>query len=284
MGIVIFAYIAKTEYQDSRNITEPLTKLHLEQTTEYNISRDQLAKEKYNIKKEKSQRNIERLQSLIIDLPTNKIRLNKINQEKGASTWLSTLPLKAEGYSLSKQEFWSLLKIRYGWPLLRLLNMCNCGAKYDLEHSLSYKKSGFVTLRHNHLRNITANLIDQVCHDVRVDPPLQILTGKTFDSRSTNVRDYARLDISARGFWTKYQMAVFDVRGFDPNAKRYEGKTLQQCYRTNEMEKKRKYNERILRVENGSFGPLVLSVNGGMGKEANKCCSWIAKKLAEKRD
>ena len=60
------------------------------------------------------QHNIERLQSLIIDLRPNKIRLNKINQEKGASTWLSTLPLKDEGYSLSKQEFWDLMKIRYG--------------------------------------------------------------------------------------------------------------------------------------------------------------------------
>ena len=60
------------------------------------------------------QQNIERLQSLIIDLPPNKIRLNKINQEKGASRWLSTLPLKDEGYSLSKQEFWDLMKIRYG--------------------------------------------------------------------------------------------------------------------------------------------------------------------------
>ena len=79
MGIVIFADIAKTEYQNSRNITESLTKLHLEQTTEYNINRDELAKLKYNIKKEKLQRNTERLQSLIIDLPTNKIRLNKIN-------------------------------------------------------------------------------------------------------------------------------------------------------------------------------------------------------------
>ena len=171
MGIVIFAYIAKTEYQDSRNITESLTKLHLEQTTEYNINRDELAKLKYNIKKEKLQRNTERLQSLIIDLPTNKIRLNKINQEKGASTWLSTLPLKEEGYSLSKQEFWDLVKIRYGWPLSRLPNMCSCGAKYDFQHSLSSKKGGFVTLRHNHLCSMTANLIDQVCHDVRVEPP-----------------------------------------------------------------------------------------------------------------
>ena len=114
MGIIIFADIARTEYQNSTHTTESLIKLHLEQTTEYNINRDELAKFKYNIKKEKLQRNTERLQSLIIDLPTNKIRLNKINQEKGASTWLSTLPLKEEGYSLLKQEFWDLVKIRCG--------------------------------------------------------------------------------------------------------------------------------------------------------------------------
>ena len=74
--------------------------------------------------------------------------------------------------------------------------------------------------------------------------PLQILTGETFSSRTTNVRDEARLDISARDFWTKHQEAVFDVRVFDPNAKRYEGKSLQQCYRTTEMEKKRNYQMR----------------------------------------
>ena len=76
-------------------------------------------------------------------------------------------------------------------------------------------------------------------------------------------------------------MIFFDVRVFDPNAKRYEGKTLQQCYRTNEMEKKRKNNERILQVENGRFTRLVFPANGGMGKEANKCYSRIAKKLAQ---
>ena len=86
MEIVIFADIAKTEYQNSRNITESLTKLHLEQSTEYNINRVELAKLKNNIKKEKLHRNTESLQSLIIDIPTNKILLNEINQEKAAST------------------------------------------------------------------------------------------------------------------------------------------------------------------------------------------------------
>ena len=98
MGIVIFTDIAKMEYPNSRNITESLSKLHLEQTTEYNISREEIANLKNNIKKEKLQHNTEQPQTLIIDL-------NEINQEKGASTWLSTLSLKEEQYSLSKQKF-----------------------------------------------------------------------------------------------------------------------------------------------------------------------------------
>ena len=76
MEIVIFADIAKTKYQNSRNI-ESLTKLHLEQSTEYNISRDELAKLGNNIKEEKLQRNTEKLQSLIIDSP---------NQENSETT------------------------------------------------------------------------------------------------------------------------------------------------------------------------------------------------------
>ena len=76
MEIVIFADIAKTKYQNSRNI-ESLTKLHLEQSTEYNISREELAKLGNNIKEEKLQRNTEKLQSLIIDSP---------NQENSETT------------------------------------------------------------------------------------------------------------------------------------------------------------------------------------------------------
>ena len=119
--------------------------------------------------------------------------------------------------------------------------MFSCVTKYDLQHSLTCKKVAFVSLRNNHLRKVATNLIGQVCHDVQIGPPLQILTGETFNSRTTNVRDEARLDISARDFWTKHQVAFFDVRVFDPSATRYEGKNLQQCYRTNEMEKKRNY-------------------------------------------
>ena len=171
-----------------------------------------------------------------------KLKLNDIHQEKGASIWLSTLPLRDEGYCLNKQEFWDLVKLRYGWPLSRLPTQCICGAQYDVQHTLSCKKGGFETLRHNHIRNLIAELLNQVTKDVKIEPVLQSLTGETFDQRTANTSDDARLDISARRFWTKYQMVFFDVMVFDPNAKRYSAQSLQICYINNEKEKKPQYN------------------------------------------
>ena len=40
----------------------------------------------------------------------------------------------------------------------------------------------------------------------------------------------------------------------------------------------------MLQVENGSFIPLVFSVNGAVGKEASKCYGRIAINLTEERN
>ena len=71
-GIVIFANIAKTEHQNSRNITKSLAKLHLEQYTAFNINREELTELKNNIKKVKLQDNKKNLQSLRTCLLTTK--------------------------------------------------------------------------------------------------------------------------------------------------------------------------------------------------------------------
>jgi len=80
------------------------------------------------------------------------------------------------------------------------------------------------------------------------------------------------------------QQAFFDVRVFDPNAKRYLHKALPQCYIQNEKEKKRQYNERILEIEHGSFTPLVFSIYGGMGRECSMLYSKLAQRISEKKN
>ena len=97
-------------------------------------------------------------------------RLNELNREQRASSWLTTIPLSEEGYDLTKQLFWDLIRIRYGWTLTRLPSNCECGNKFDFQHALSCKKGGFVSLQHNHIRNITSMLLKKVCKDIRVEP------------------------------------------------------------------------------------------------------------------
>ena len=125
--------------------------------------------------------------------------MNDLNREEGASIWLTTIPLKDEGYDMSKQEFWDLIRIRYGWFLKRIPETCECGNRFDLNHALSCKKGGFVSVRHNKIRNTTALLLSEVCKDVKLEPTMQPLSGELLES-STNLTEEARCDISARSF------------------------------------------------------------------------------------
>ena len=197
---------------------------------------------------------------------------------------VGSLPyLKDEGYVVNKQSFWDLIRIRYGWELSRLPETCECGRKFTKEHALSCKKGGFVSLRHNQVRNITAILLKEVCHDVCIEPRLQKLTGESLNERVANTTDEARLDISARGFWTTGQLAFLDVRVFNPIAKRYVDQELSRTYVMNEKEKKKMYNERVMQIEHGSFTPLVMSATGGMGRECHKFYARLSELIADKR-
>ena len=88
----------------------------------------------------------EELQKLRYTLSDKQKRLNELNREQGASSWLTTIPLSEEGYDLTKQLFWDLIRIRYGWTLTRLPSNCECGNKFDVQHALSCKKGGLCFL------------------------------------------------------------------------------------------------------------------------------------------
>ena len=178
-------------------------------------------------------------------------------------------------YDLTKQLFWDLIRIKYGWILTRLPT--------NYERALSCKKGGFISLCHNHLRNITATLLKEVCKDIRVEPQLQQLTGEILHP-STITGNEARLDICARGFWQAGQMAFSDVRVFNPTAKRYVNQVISKTYGVNKKEKKKLYNERILQIEHGSFTPLVMSATGGMDRECKKFYARLAEMISYKRE
>ena len=92
------------------------------------------------------------------------------------------------------------MKLRYGWSLSLLLTQYISGAQNDVQHALSCKKGGFITPRHNNIRNVTIELLCQATKDVKIEPVLQSLTGETFEQPTGNTSDKTPLDVGARGF------------------------------------------------------------------------------------
>ena len=148
---------------------------------------------------------------------------------------------------------------------------------------LSCLKGGFITQRHNEVRDFTAELLSECCKDVAVEPVLQEITGEQFPP-STITTDDARVDVSARGFWVRGQMAYLDVRVFNPTAKVYLNQTLKAAYKTNENLKKRSYSKRVNLIDQGTFTPLVFTCFGGMARECAVFYNRLSEMIAEKRN
>ena len=161
---------------------------------------------------------------------------------------------------------------------------CSCGTKLDYQHCMSCKKGGFITMRLNHVRDLTGNIPTGVLNDVEIQPQLLPLTGENLRYQTKIRGDEARLDIRVRGLWEKGHQAFIHVSVLDPNASRYLNTSIQQCYSINEKEKKRNYNERILQIDHGIFTPLVFSLYGGMGRECKTFYSRLAELLSIKRN
>ena len=126
-------------------------------------------------------------------------------------------------------------------------------------------------------RDLTAELLHEVCYDVGTEPQLNPVTGETFSHKTANTTDDASVDVSARGFWVRGQKAFFDVRIFDPTAKSYSAQILSAAHTRNENEKKRSYNHRILQIEHGTFTPLIFT------RECQKFYSRLSEIISDKR-
>ena len=77
--------------------------------------------------------------------------------------------------------------------------------------------------------------------------------------------------------------AFFDVRVTHVNSMTNQGKSTAAIFKEQRVSrKKRKYQQRVLEVEMGSFTPLIFGTNGGMGEECKMFMRHLAEKLAEK--
>ena len=169
--------------------------------------------------------------------------------------------------------------MRYNLPLEGPPSSCTCGSAFSVNHALSCKKSGFVAQRQDGVRDFLTTLLTQVCIKVEAEPRLIPLDNEHFDLRSTNTSPDARLDIKAGGFWTRGVTAFFDVRVTHVKSCSNENKSTITIFKEQEMKKKRKYQQKVLDVEMGTFRPLVFGTNGGMGMESQLFLKNLANTL-----
>ena len=65
---------------------------------------------------------------------------------------------------------------------------------------MSSKKGGFVTIRHNDLRDLTGKILSEVFYDTDIESKLVPLSGEDLSNRTANRPNGARLDVRARDF------------------------------------------------------------------------------------
>ena len=77
-----------------------------------------------------------RKESIDSTLPPDLLRSVNQSRDKGASSWLTAVPLVDQGLVLNKQEFRDSLRLRYDLPQLSdLPSKCVCGEKYTVCHN-----------------------------------------------------------------------------------------------------------------------------------------------------
>ena len=227
-------------------------------------------------RRERDVRLDDKLEDLRNSLPKKTKRAVDLAAEKYASSWLTVIPVKEMDLNLNKREFKDAVHLRYDGQISDVPNVC-------VDHAMICKRRGFIIQRHNELRDLEAQMLNLVCHDVEIEPVLQEITGESL-VRGANTAPQAWLDIHAPGFQSRQGSTFFDVRVCHSHVESYKDLTPQQTYRQHENEKKRMYASRVMEVEQATFTPLVFITTGGMAHGRQVYHNRLAELLSAKKD
>ena len=123
------------EFLSSTKITEALTEAILHQDSQYSgkvvACQLEAKSEVHKLRREQARQNSEQVKE---SLTQSLKRSMDLAQEKGAPSWLTSLPIKEFGFALHKGAFRDALTLRYNWHPLHTPSTCGCGAKFSVEH------------------------------------------------------------------------------------------------------------------------------------------------------
>ena len=276
------------EFDVSQKVSAPLIALIVSQQSSDGLPSlgESLGKQKEitaGIRKEKHTRLLSVERELFQHLEPPLKHAVSLAKERGASSWLTARPVEEHGFALHKSAFRDAIALRYGWEPSLLPSHCVCGEVFSSNHALSCPSGGFLIVRHNEIRDLTAGLLKEVCNDVEIEPRLQPLSNEELTLATANRDPEARLNIKAQGIWGgRFECAFFDVRIFNPCARSNQAPQITSVYRRHESAKRRQYGQRVREIEMASFVPLVFSTSGGFGPAATVTFKRIATMLADK--
>ena len=126
------------EYNASLQLTSPLSSLIVTQSPEVSF---EVLFSQWEIRSticwEKGMALKEAADTLVSELPSDLRHAVLLAQEKGASSWLTSLPIREHGFALHKGAFCDALALRYGWIPKDFPVECICGKHFTDEHALS---------------------------------------------------------------------------------------------------------------------------------------------------
>ena len=130
LGIPILEELYEIEYQNSIMISQHLCNRI---TDQFRIHKPdpELDTKKKQIKSKNNDQQKKILEIMRNKMSSEERKQSDLNLETRRTSWLTTLPIKEEVYVLSKQNFWDLLSIRYGWRLKTIPSQCACGNTFN---------------------------------------------------------------------------------------------------------------------------------------------------------
>lgn len=105
------------------------------------------------------------------------------------------------------------LNSRYKIPLKRIPSLCVCEAAFSLKHALSCPKTGFMSIKHNKVRDFTAELLSECCNNLN----------RACVTTTSRLKLYQRQEFSQMKFMSMLQgqVAYVSVRVLNPRARVY---------------------------------------------------------------
>ena len=126
------------------------------------------------------------------------------------------------------------------------------------------KKGKFFSIRHNNIRDGTANILKGVWRDPRMEPKLHSLIGERFEESTAFNRARSSLWCQWQWFLVSWSSSIFSV---NPGT-RYANQRL--CKWSQLKGEERAYKQRAQEVQHDRFTMLVMFVTSGMGRESKK--------------